>query len=39
MYFIMEGGPIFMVPLLGLLIVIVFLFLKGLKENSEKTNS
>ena len=37
MNFILEGGPIFMVPLLILLIVIVVLFVKGLKDNSEKT--
>lgn len=36
MNFIMDGGPIFMVPLLILLIVITFLFIKGLKNNSEK---
>lgn len=36
MNFILEGGPIFMVPLLLLLIIIVVLFLKGLKNNSEK---
>lgn len=37
MNFIMEGGPLFMVPLLGLLIVIAILFFKGLKDNLEKT--
>jgi biopolymer transport protein ExbB/TolQ len=36
MNFILEGGPIFMVPLALLLIVIVFLFVKGLKDNTEK---
>ncbi|MGK0457451.1 MAG: biopolymer transport protein ExbB/TolQ [Polaribacter sp.] len=36
MNFILEGGPIFMVPLVILLIVIVFLFVKGLKDNTEK---
>lgn len=36
MNFIMDGGPIFMVPLLALLIVIVLLFIKGLKNNTEK---
>ncbi|MGK0414759.1 MAG: hypothetical protein ACJA1B_002987, partial [Polaribacter sp.] len=36
MNFILEGGPLFMVPLLILLIVIVILFVKGLKDNSEK---
>jgi biopolymer transport protein ExbB/TolQ len=36
MNFILEGGPIFMVPLVLLLIVIVFLFVKGLKDNTEK---
>ena len=39
MNFIMEGGPIFMVPLLLLLIAIIVLFVKGLKDNSEKTRS
>lgn len=37
MNFIMEGGPIFMVPLLIILIIITILFVKGLKNNSEKT--
>jgi biopolymer transport protein ExbB/TolQ len=36
MNFILEGGPIFMVPLVLLLVVIVFLFVKGLKDNTEK---
>jgi hypothetical protein len=36
MNFIVEGGPIFMVPLLILLIVIAVLFAKGLKDNTEK---
>jgi mannose/fructose/N-acetylgalactosamine-specific phosphotransferase system component IID len=36
MNFILEGGPIFMVPLVLLLIVIVLLFVKGLKNNTEK---
>ena len=35
----MEGGPIFMVPLLGLLIAIAILFFKGLKDNQEKTTN
>lgn len=39
MNFIMEGGPIFMVPLLLLLIAIIVLFVKGLKDNSEKTKN
>ena len=39
MNFIMEGGPIFMVPLLLLLIAIIVLFVKGLKDNSEKTRN
>ena len=34
----MDGGPIFMVPLLALLIVIIILFAKGLKNNTEKTH-
>lgn len=38
MNFISEGGPIFMVPLLLLLITIVLLFVKGLKDNTEKTH-
>lgn len=38
MNFIMDGGPIFMVPLLALLIVIILLFIKGLKNNTEKTH-
>lgn len=37
MNFIMEGGPIIMVPLLIILIIITILFVKGLKNNSEKT--
>lgn len=37
MNFIMQGGPIFMVPLLLLLIAIIILFVKGLKDNSEET--
>ena len=37
MNFILEGGPIFMVPLLILLIIIVILFYKGIKDNTEKT--
>ena len=36
MNFILDGGPVFMVPLVLLLIVIVFLFVKGLKDNTEK---
>jgi biopolymer transport protein ExbB/TolQ len=36
MNFILDGGPVFMVPLLLLLLVIVFLFVKGLKNNTEK---
>lgn len=38
MNFILDGGPIFMVPLLILLVVIVLLFVKGLKNNSEKNH-
>ena len=38
MNFILEGGPIFMVPLLLLLAVIVILFGKGIKSNTEKTH-
>ncbi|MBU3009928.1 MotA/TolQ/ExbB proton channel family protein [Polaribacter vadi] len=38
MNFIMDGGPIFMVPLLTLMIVIIILFAKGLKNNTEKTH-
>ena len=38
MNFILEGGPIFMVPLLALLIVIIILFAKGIKKNTEKTH-
>ena len=38
MNFIMDGGPIFMVPLLLLLITIIILFAKGLKNNTEKTH-
>tara|TARA_R110002074_G_scaffold370813_1_gene545770 strand:+ start:313 stop:636 length:324 start_codon:yes stop_codon:yes gene_type:complete len=34
----MDGGPVFMVPLLALLIVIIILFAKGLKNNTEKTH-
>ncbi len=37
MNFILDGGPIFMVPLLILLVVIVLLFIRGLKNNTEKT--
>ena len=36
MNFIMNGGPIFMVPLVILLIIISILFLKSIKNNSEK---
>jgi len=36
MNFIMHGGPIFMVPLVILLIIISILFLKSIKNNSEK---
>ncbi len=32
----MNGGPIFMVPLVILLIIISILFLKSIKNNSEK---
>jgi len=32
----MHGGPIFMVPLVILLIIISILFLKSIKNNSEK---
>ena len=39
MNFILEGGPVFMVPLLILLIVIAFLFIKGLKNNTDKNLS
>jgi hypothetical protein len=38
MNFILEGGPVFMGTLLILLVVIVILFVKGLKDNSEKTH-
>ena len=38
MNFILEGGPIFMVPLVLLLIVILILFAKGFKDNLEKTH-
>tara|TARA_R110002049_G_scaffold97734_2_gene238006 strand:+ start:832 stop:1170 length:339 start_codon:yes stop_codon:yes gene_type:complete len=37
MNFILDGGPLFMVPLLILLAIIVFLFFKGLKDKSEKS--
>ena len=37
MNFIMEGGPLFMVPLVLLLLTIAGLFVKGLKNHSEKT--
>ncbi len=36
MNFILEGGPIFMVPLLILLIIVVILFVKSLQNNTEK---
>ena len=36
MNFILEGGPIFMVPLLILLAAIILLFFKGLKNNTQK---
>ena len=39
MNFIMDGGPIFMVPLLIMLIIIVILFIKGLKNNNDKTKN
>jgi hypothetical protein len=38
MNFILDGGPVFMVPLILLLIVIVVLFIKGLKDNTEKAH-
>lgn len=38
MNFIMDGGPIFMVPLLMLLLIIVVLFFQGIKNNTEKTH-
>ena len=38
MNFIMDGGALFMVPLLILLAVIILLFTKGLKNNTEKTH-
>ena len=38
MNFILEGGPIFMIPLLILLAVIVILFGKGIKNNTEKAH-
>jgi biopolymer transport protein ExbB/TolQ len=38
MNFILDGGPVFMVPLLALLIIIIILFAKGLKNNTEKTH-
>ena len=38
MNFIFEGGPLFMVPLIFLLVIIVFLFVKGLKDNTEKAH-
>tara|TARA_R110002096_G_scaffold282783_2_gene476754 strand:- start:1364 stop:1690 length:327 start_codon:yes stop_codon:yes gene_type:complete len=34
----MDGGALFMVPLLILLAVIILLFTKGLKNNTEKTH-
>ena len=36
MNLIMNGGPIFMVPLVVLLIIILILFVKSIKNNSEK---
>lgn len=39
MNFIMDGGPMFMVPLLIMLVIIVFLFTKGLKNNTHKTRN
>ena len=36
MNFIMNGGPIFMVPLIILFIIILILFVKSIKNNSEK---
>lgn len=36
MKFIYQGGPLFMVPLLILLMIIIVLFIKSLKKNSEK---
>ncbi|TXD51635.1 MULTISPECIES: MotA/TolQ/ExbB proton channel family protein [unclassified Polaribacter] len=38
MNFILEGGPLFMVPLVLLLMVIVILFVKGFKNNTEKAH-
>ncbi len=34
--FLCQGGYLFMVPLLILLLVVVFLFIRGLKSNTEK---
>lgn len=36
MNFIIDGGPIFMVPLVVLLVLVLVLFVKGLKSNTEK---
>ncbi|WGH75349.1 MotA/TolQ/ExbB proton channel family protein [Tenacibaculum tangerinum] len=36
MRFIIEGGWMFMVPLLALLLLVIVLFIKGLKNNTEK---
>jgi hypothetical protein len=38
MKFIIEGGPLFMVTLLIFLIVLIILFITGLKDNTEKTH-
>lgn len=37
MNFILDGGPLFMVSLLILLVIITILFVIGLKNNTEKT--
>ncbi|WP_408047695.1 MotA/TolQ/ExbB proton channel family protein [Tenacibaculum crassostreae] len=39
MNFIIEGGWQFMVPLVALLLLVIFLFVKGLKVNTEKNSS
>lgn len=36
MNFIMDGGPAFMVPLLLMLVIIVILFIRGLRDYTSK---
>lgn len=39
MKFIIEGGWQFMIPLIALLLLVIFLFVRGLKANTEKNSN